>query len=273
MNASDRGAADRLRRAYDAVAPDYDRQMSGDAWMRQVLWDHYLRRFRPGQRVLDVSCGTGTDAIFLAQHGISVVGIDLSPGMIAALREKVAAAKVADRVQGHVLDFAELASWHTTRFDGIISAFAGLNGVADLRPFAASAARILGPGSHLIVHLLSRWSLWEALGLVAHGEWEQARDLGRRRERTFSVGGTEIRQYPFNPDETYRRFFFPWFHLERAYGLGIFRPPHTVRRIPAPLIAALGLVESGARNLPWLRGLGRLFVLDLVRRTDLVERG
>ncbi len=75
-----------MAEAYDRAAADYDRQVLGDDWMRNVLWERYARLFRPGQVVLDVGCGTGIDALFLAQRGIRVVGIDASVAMVAQAR-------------------------------------------------------------------------------------------------------------------------------------------------------------------------------------------
>jgi SAM-dependent methyltransferase len=39
-------------------------------------------------RTLEVGCGTGTNAIYLAQHGFEVVGIDISPLAVEAARTK-----------------------------------------------------------------------------------------------------------------------------------------------------------------------------------------
>jgi SAM-dependent methyltransferase len=39
-------------------------------------------------RTLEVGCGTGTNAIYLAQHGFDVVGIDISPLAIESARAK-----------------------------------------------------------------------------------------------------------------------------------------------------------------------------------------
>jgi SAM-dependent methyltransferase len=41
---------------------------------------------RTGERVADVGCGPGRVAAFLREHGLDVIGVDVSPGMLAAAR-------------------------------------------------------------------------------------------------------------------------------------------------------------------------------------------
>ena len=45
------------------------------------------RAIAPG-RTLEIGCGTGTNAIFLAQHGFDVLGIDISEVAVARARVK-----------------------------------------------------------------------------------------------------------------------------------------------------------------------------------------
>ncbi len=255
-----------IARAYDAIAEVYDQQVQGDQWMRRLLWRHYRRVFRAGHRVLDVGCGTGIDALFLARHGIRVTGIDISPGMVAQLRAKAEREGLTHAVEACVLDLAALASWPPNTFDGLISAFASLNTVPDLSPFAAAAARLLRPGGRMVLHMLNRSSLWERLGLLMRGQWGTAWQLGRRSERTFPIGGRPVLHHLGSPMETYRRWFAPDFRLRQAYALGVLRPPHTVRRVPPVVVEALGWLECrlGA-HAPFLNE-GRFFVLDLERR-------
>jgi len=49
----------------------------------------------PPRRVVDVGCGTGTNAIYLAQQGAKVTGTDLSPKAIEMANAKARAANVA----------------------------------------------------------------------------------------------------------------------------------------------------------------------------------
>jgi SAM-dependent methyltransferase len=234
--------------------------------MRLVLWGQYARLFRAGQRVLDVGCGTGIDAIYLAQRGIAVTGVDVSAGMIARLEEKVERLGLAGRVQARVMDAGGLAAWPDGGFDGLISAFASLSALPDLAGFADDAARLLRPGGRAVLHLLNRFSLWEWLSLLARGRWSAASRLGRRRERDFVIGGRPVRHRLYYPEEAYRRFFAGQFRLCGMCGLGSLRPPHTLRRIPAPLVAGLGTLERRLDSRRPFVNWGRLFVLDLEKR-------
>jgi ubiquinone/menaquinone biosynthesis C-methylase UbiE len=266
VGTSDLGHNRNVALAYDTIATEYDHQREDDAWMRRKLWHHYGRVFQAGQHVLDAGCGTGTDAVFLARRGIHVTAIDLSPQMIAQLRIKMERSQLTSEIEAMVLDFGQLSLLPPGTFDGIISSSASLNTLPTLTGFAQDAARLVRPGGRVILHLLNRVSLWECLGLLSQREWSAARHLAKQRERTFDIGGRPVRHYLPRLGEAYAPFE-PHFRLRHAYGLGILRPPSTVRRIPFPVVAALDRLDDLVCSERPFTALGRFMVLDLVENS------
>ncbi len=70
---------------FDQMAPKYDEvftnSMIGRA-QRDVVWSVLTQIFRSGDHILELNCGTGEDALFLARNGISVTACDASEQMI-----------------------------------------------------------------------------------------------------------------------------------------------------------------------------------------------
>jgi ubiquinone/menaquinone biosynthesis C-methylase UbiE len=257
-----------VREAYDAIAPEYDRQLAADAWMRRILWQRYRTAFRPGHQVLDVGCGTGTDAIFLAQQGIQVTGIDLSPAMVARAESKARARGLADAIRLSALDLAGLHRMPDGEFDGIISSYASLNTLPTLTQFATDAARLLRPNGRMILHLLNGRSLWEWTGLVSHGRWAEARQLGTRRARNFAVGGRPVQHYMPRADEAYALYFARHFRLCRVMGLGVIRPPRPLPGVPKAALEALERLDALIGPYRPFIDWGRFTVLELERNSD-----
>lgn len=58
---------------------------------------------------MDLGCGIGTDAIYLATHGWDVTGVDITPAALALARRNATAAGVAPRlIHGDVTRLADL---------------------------------------------------------------------------------------------------------------------------------------------------------------------
>ena len=74
-------------------------------WLRRTPWDTGItppevvetvaRRFPKGGRAIDIGCGAGTNVVYLAQHGFSVLGIDASRRAIALARRRAQQAGVS----------------------------------------------------------------------------------------------------------------------------------------------------------------------------------
>ena len=95
------------------------------------------------QRALEVGCGTGTNAIWLAEHGFEVVAVDVAPLAIERARLK----DTARRCRFEVLDFlaqAPVGGPYGLVFDrGVFHVF---DEASERRRFATHVASVLRPG-------------------------------------------------------------------------------------------------------------------------------
>ena len=75
-------------RYFQAAAGTYDDEVFTGATEDEVRELSALLELRPGQRLLDLGCGTGRHAVPLAGRGLAVTGVDLSPAMLQRARAR-----------------------------------------------------------------------------------------------------------------------------------------------------------------------------------------
>lgn len=101
--------------------------------------------------ILDVATGTG-DVAIMAQRMLQpekVTGIDISEGMLAFGREKVAKAGLTDKITLQTGD-SETISFPDTTFDAITAAF-GVRNFENLEKGLAEMYRVLKPGGKMVI--------------------------------------------------------------------------------------------------------------------------
>lgn len=109
----------------------------------------------PSRRVLDVACGKGTTAVFLAQEfGCQVTGIDYGPKNIDAARALAEVEQLKDRVQFERSD-AEILPFADESFDALICECAFCT-FPEKALAAAEFFRVLCPGGHVGISDLTR---------------------------------------------------------------------------------------------------------------------
>ena len=250
---------------FDALAADYDRSFTASAIgqrMRAAVWRRLDTAFAPGERVLELNCGTGEDAVHLAERGVRVLATDVSPGMLAMTRAKVERAGVADRVEVAELPIQDLARRPAGRFDGALSNFGGLNCVEDLAGAARALAVAVRPGGRALLCLMGPAVPWEWGWYLAHGEPGKA--LRRLRRGGTQWRGLTVR-YPSIGEV--RRAFAPRF-VQRVAAIGALVPPTYAEAWAARhprLLAALDRWERRAETIPPLPWLADHYLIELER--------
>lgn len=258
------------RAAFDSVAADYDGPRGNNALiqrMRATMWRTLERRFARNSRLIDLGCGTGIDAVHLAQTGRSVLATDWSPLMVERTTRRAAEAQVADRVEARALGAHELARLEG-HFDGAYSNFGPLNCVPDLRELSAQCRRLLRPGGQLIFSVIGRYCPWEYL----YYRWrrpERARIRFATTPVAVGMNRHTIWTSYYRPREFYDAFARE-FELQSYRGLSLFLPPpylaHLQERFPRSL-GLLGRLDDAAAGWPGLRNAGDHFLIIMRRRS------
>ncbi len=99
-----------------------------------------------GRSVLDMGCGTGRHALWLAAAGARVKAVDFSEGMLAQARQKPG----ADQVEWIVHDLHTPLPFDAAAFDRVVSGLV-LEHIRDLGLFFREARRVLAVGGLLVV--------------------------------------------------------------------------------------------------------------------------
>lgn len=108
--------------------------------------------------VLDIGCGWGGMAIYLARHyDVEVTGITLSEEQLALARERAAAAGVADKIRFELVDYRDLAAQGHT-FDRIVSVgmFEHV-GRPQFETFFRACANLLSDDGVMLLHTIGRF--------------------------------------------------------------------------------------------------------------------
>ena len=125
-----------MRHIFDRIAPQWDALTSPE---RMMVFEAALERI-PGEpaRVLDLGTGTGDGALAIARRwpGADVLGVDVSPAMLAEARRKAPHLRF-ELGDGRRLG-AEDASFELVALNNVI-------------PFADELARVTRPGGHVLI--------------------------------------------------------------------------------------------------------------------------
>ena len=246
--------------SFDSLAVDYDTRFGVSPTGRLFrfrLAERLASQVVPGAHILDIGCGTGEDAMWLAGQGYEVHGIDASPKMIEAARAKA-------RARGSRATFecrtAESLAGEAAKFGAVISNYGALNCVP-LEVWAGIVPRLLQPSGRAFVVLMGRRPLPEG----ARGGFD-AVDRGALAEVRVGLSSVRVR---YESADAVRRALQPSVTVTRVEAMGCLVPgpgyPGFAMRHPI-VIGLLAMGESFLRTAPWFRGRGDHTLFEFQRR-------
>lgn len=144
----DRAADDYVRQTFDGFSSSFDEKLEKLEYRAPELIGNQLDRLREGEpeiglAILDAGCGTGWSGERLRKHAASLVGIDLSEGMLKKAKQR----GIYDDL--HEVELVAFLEQHPGTYDAVISAdtlcyFGKLNG------FCGATRASLLPGGFTI---------------------------------------------------------------------------------------------------------------------------
>ena len=181
---------ERVRRIYDATAPDYDRGIAstekfffgdGRAWACS----------QARGSVLELAMGTGRNLPFYPPD-VEITGIEISPAMLAIARRR--ASELGRQVE-FINGDAQKLPFPDQHFDTVLCTLS-LCSIPDARLAVAEAARVLRPGGRFIAleHVRSPNLLIRGLELLLEplAAWTQGDHLLREPVEAVQAAGLSV---------------------------------------------------------------------------------
>jgi SAM-dependent methyltransferase len=251
----------------------YDREyegLYGIRRLRSIISSAYLEYFSAPGNLLELNCGTGTDAIFLGKRGFNVLATDLSPNMIDEVQKKVASQGFQERVRTRVMKFSELGVLHGMKFDGAYSNMGGINCTHEIGPIATHLASLINEGGYFIATVMPNFCLWETVAFLSRFRWKEA----FRRRKTAGCaahlhGGT-VRTFYHSPRNFAASFSFH-FEVVELTGLNILTPPPNSRaayRFFPSLMRLLERLDDAISHTYPFTSIGDHYVIVLRRKAS-----
>jgi ubiquinone/menaquinone biosynthesis C-methylase UbiE len=215
------------RASFDGVADAYDADFTTSAVgrMQRERVHAYLKEvLKPGSRILELNCGTGEDAVWLAQQGHSVLATDLSEEMVRVSETKN---KGSYQLEFRTAGILEALKIDPGTYDVIFSDFGGFNCLSpeEMKQAGQLLSRALKPDGRFIGVVMPRVCVWESLYYLIKLRPKAAfrRQSGQPLAVPLGQGHTQLTWY-YGPRQL-RGAFSPSLKQNIQRPIGFFLPP------------------------------------------------
>ena len=241
--------------------------------VRASTLDAAMRVFRPGDRVLELGCGTGRDALALARRGVEVVATDVSCDMVRLTTSRAEAEGLQERITAVEMSAADAAELEG-RFDGVYSNGGVLNLEPDLARVGQGLTRLVRPGGFAVLTAANRLSLFE---LTVYPFVLRPRKAYRKLASSVPIpisregfGRGYVVPARFLTPHEFRRIIGDGFEVQSLRGLQVFTPPWNFVDLARKFRVAmdpLTKIEDSVGCWPAMRALGAIYLFVLRRAT------
>ena len=256
-----------MKADFDHAAKNYDNHFTNSEIgkkQRALVYEKLQKQLKDTNKILEINCGTGEDAIWLAKQNFNVTATDISKNMIDVAQSK---SKVKN-LTFKILDINTLSEV-TENFDMLFSNFGGLNCLTkkELALFFNSAAKKLTENGKMSLVIMPKNTIWEQLYFLLKLDFKAA--FRRKKEVVFAnVNGEKVATYYYNPKDivTLSETNFEFLEVKP---IGFFIPPSYLEpffKNKKTVLNGLTFLENTIKNRSFLSKYADHYIITLQKR-------
>ncbi len=264
-----------METAFDSVAEGYDNGFTNSVVgkaQRDLVWNYLekILRNQPDAKVLELNCGTGEDARWMAEKGATVLATDVSSRMVQISKLKMDSSELQQKVVCRQMDVNNIdAVIGMDKFDIIFSNFGGLNCIEpeqfdNLLQYQLPS--LLNKNGKMIFVVMPTFCLWESF---YHTLLLKRKNIFRRfsnKPLEASIGSGETIQTWYYSPNWIKKHLPGNIELQSVKPIGFFVPPSYLNHFfsrRAGFFNILQRMEKKVSNLQLLASASDHYLIHL----------
>lgn len=258
-----------MKASFDSAAANYDQAFTGSEigkMQRSLVYRQLSKQLLGVKNILEINCGTGEDALWLAKQNFNVTATDVSPKMIEVAKNKAS----FDNLNFQITDIKTIAStFNGQRFDLIFSNFGGLNCLSEseLENFFQQTKGLLSGKGKMVLVIMPKNTLWEQFYFLVKAQFSNM--FRRKKTKVLAdVDGEKVPTYYFNPKDIVNLAGND-FVQDMQKPIGFFVPPSYLEpyfKNKKGLLRFFGSLEKGISGWSSLSKYADHYIISLQKR-------
>lgn len=256
-----------MKTQFDSAAQNYDNQFTNSEigkLQRNIVYYQIKKHLINCKSILEINCGTGEDAIWLANQNFNVTATDISKKMIEVSQSK----SNLENLNFCILDINNI-SQEGNMYNLLFSNFGGLNCLtkSELELFLNSAKEVLSDNGKMCLVIMPKYTLWEPLYFLLKLDFKNA--FRRKKEVVYAnVEGEKVATYYYNPKDIVH-LCQSNFEIVEAKPIGFFIPPSYLEpffKNKKSLLHGLDILENKIKNWSFLSKFADHYIITLQKK-------
>ncbi len=219
-----------VRDAFDSASEEYDYTISHNyinSWIRKRSIKELHRIVIASDVLLEIGCGTGSEAIQMSKQVKGIVATDISEKMLDLLERKIKAKRLDRKILATRARASEISGVKELLPEGRVRVAYSFNGAlnceADLDKVPDELSKVVQEDGYFLCSIRNTLCLPEALSHSLVLQFDKT--ASRKDQPTMvSVGGMDIPSCYYSPSR-FANIFRPHFQVRKMIGLPAFLPP------------------------------------------------